>query len=50
MHLVRCRELLGDLIAGVPAAHHENGPTRNIGRRAVVGAVHLDDARVELLG
>ena len=50
MHLVGRRELFGDLVAGVAAAHHQHGPAGNVGRPAVVGAVHLDDARVELLG
>ena len=50
MHLVRRRQLLGDLVARVPTAHHQHGPAGNVGRPAVVGAVHLDEARVELLG
>ena len=42
MHLVRRRQLLGDLVARVPTAHHQHGSAGNVGRPAVVGAVHLD--------
>ena len=30
VHLVRRRELLGDLVAGVAAAHHQHGPAGNV--------------------
>src|SRR3954465_8296207 len=50
MHLSRGCQLLGDLVARVPAAHNEHGALGHVGRRAVRGAVHLHDRIVELLG
>ena len=50
MHLARRGELLGDLEAGVAAAHDQHRPVGQIVRRAVGAAVELDDVRVEALG
>ena len=36
MDLVGRRELFGDLVAGMPAAHHQHGPVGHVARPAVV--------------
>src|SRR5215212_1800776 len=50
MHLARGGKLLGDLVVGVAATNHEHSPLWNLLRRAVGGAVHLDDLGTEALG
>ena len=50
VHLVRARELFGDLKAGVAAAHHEHRAGRHLIGPAVLGAVKLDDPAVQWLG
>ena len=49
-HLVRRRELFGDLEARVSAADHEQDSLRHIARPAVARAVCLPDLGVEVLG
>ena len=50
MHLVGAGELLGDLIAGVTAAHDQHRPRRDLLGVAVARAVKLQDLWTEALG
>src|SRR4051794_16988559 len=50
MNIVRDRELLGNLKAGVASADDENRALGKVIRIAVFAAVQLDDTRVELVG
>src|SRR5439155_22572308 len=46
-NLVRGRELLRELEAGVPATDHEHGPGRYLVRSAVANGVRLEDILAE---
>src|SRR5207247_3444929 len=46
-HLVRGRELLRDLEAGVPASDNEHGSRQHLVRRAVANGVGLQDIFAE---
>ena len=50
MDLARLGELLGDLVAGVAAAHDQHRARREVVRRAVVAAVQLHDLGAEVGG
>ena len=50
MDVVCARELARDLVARVPAADDQHRPLRDVGWRAVVGAMDLKHVRGEVVG